>query len=337
MRSTVQDVRREQGAPPLVHVPRLEGVDEAAAWMAGARAFVREEVLRSGCLVLRGLPVAVPGDFALLRDEVMGEKATYKEKATPRSDFGDGVYSSTDLPPAQAIRLHNENSYTLDFPGLLLFCCLTAPEQGGVTTVGDMRAMYASVPRELRDRFESQGWILTRNYSDFAGMPWRKAFATEDRSEVERYCEQNLIGYEWLDGDRLRTWQRRPAVIRHPTTGEKVWFNHVAFWSRWSLDEDVREVLIDSYGEDGLPFDTSFGDGAALSDGEAAALNDAYVAVTLRSTWQPGDLLLVDNILCAHGRDAFQGERKILVAMGEPVALTDCAPSVRPAAAAAGV
>ena len=32
--------------------------------------------------------------------------------------------------------------------------------------------------------------------------------------------------------------------------------------------------------------------------------------------WQKGDLLVVDNLLCAHGRSAFDGPRKILVGMG---------------------
>jgi len=49
---------------------------------------------------------------------------------------------------------------------------------------------------------------------------------------------------------------------------------------------------------------------------EAAALNAVYDEVTVRETWQQGDLMLVDNILCAHGREAFQGNRKIVVAMG---------------------
>jgi alpha-ketoglutarate-dependent taurine dioxygenase len=33
--------------------------------------------------------------------------------------------------------------------------------------------------------------------------------------------------------------------------------------------------------------------------------------------WQKGDILMVDNMLAAHGREPFTGPRKIMVAMAE--------------------
>ncbi|MFY1676223.1 MULTISPECIES: TauD/TfdA family dioxygenase [unclassified Streptomyces] len=47
----------------------------------------------------------------------------------------------------------------------------------------------------------------------------------------------------------------------------------------------------------------------------------------MRRAWRPGDLLLVDNVLAAHGRDPFRGARKIVVAMGDPTPLADCRPT----------
>ncbi|WP_281425855.1 TauD/TfdA family dioxygenase [Polymorphospora rubra] len=32
-------------------------------------------------------------------------------------------------------------------------------------------------------------------------------------------------------------------------------------------------------------------------------------------TWRAGDLLLIDNVLTAHGRRSFEGTRRVLVAM----------------------
>lgn len=330
-------VVREPGKPALVEVPRFAGMAEATDWLNGQRSAIQAELHRSGALMLRGLPVTDAATFAEARDALVTERAGYKEKATPRTDFGEGVFSSTDLPAAQPIRLHNENSYTLDFPGVLLFGCITAPETGGATTVGDMRKALALLPPELVERFERAGWLLVRNYSDLAGMPWRKAFSAEDRAGAEEYCDEHAIGYEWLDEDTLRTRQLRSAIITHPVTGERAWFNHFAFWNARSLDEDVREVLTETFGADGLPFDTRLGDGTVLTDAEVDAVNDAYQAVTVRETWQAGDLMLVDNILCAHGREAFGGARKILVAMGEPVPLSDCSPTTAPSASPYGM
>ncbi|EST38308.1 hypothetical protein N566_08155 [Streptomycetaceae bacterium MP113-05] len=327
---------RKPGKPVIVHTPSFGSMAEATAWLSTHRAAIQAELHRSGAVMLRGLPVEDSATFAAARDALIAERAGYKEKATPRTDFGEGVFSSTDLPAAQPIRLHNENSYTLDFPGVLLFGCITAPVTGGATTVGDMRKALALLPPQLTARFAEAGWLLVRNYSDLAGMPWRKAFSSDDPTGAEEYCDAHAIGYEWLDEDTLRTRQLRSAIIAHPATGERTWFNHFAFWNARSLDEDVRDVLIENFGEDGLPFHTYLGDGTALTDAEVDAVNDVYEAVTVRESWQCGDLMLVDNILCAHGREAFSGNRRILVAMGEPVPLADCSPTTAPANAPYG-
>jgi alpha-ketoglutarate-dependent taurine dioxygenase len=328
------DPIREPGKPVVVHVPATDGIDAAVTWLTAHRDAIQAELHRSGAVLLRGLPVHDAATFAAARDALITRRAGYKEKATPRTDFGEGVFSSTDLPAVQPIRLHNENSYTLDFPGVLLFGCVTAPEEGGATTVGDMREALRLLPPELVARFEEMGWLLVRNYSELAGLPWYRTFATEDKAVAEAYCAENTVGFEWLGDDSLVTRQRRSAIVTHPVTGERSWFNHFAFWNSRTLDPDVRDVLVDTYGEDGLPFNTYLGDGSRLTDEEVDAVNAVYDRVTVRETWQAGDLMLVDNLLCAHGREAFKGDRKILVAMGEPVALADCTPTTQPSTTA---
>ncbi|WAZ19958.1 TauD/TfdA family dioxygenase [Streptomyces cinnabarinus] len=327
----------EPGAPVTAVVDGLPDAVAAADWIDTHRDALRGVLTRHGALYLRGLPVSDAADFALVRDALFAERAKYQEKATPRSDFGDDVFSSTDLPPAQAIRMHNENSYTLTFPGLLLFGCLTAPTEGGATPVADVRRVLDRLPADLVDRFRRHGWSLVRNYAEHISLDWRTAFATDSRADVERYCAANAIDVTWGDDDTLRTRQVRSATVRHPRTGEEVWFNHVAFWSEWALDPDIRDVLVGEFGGDGLPFNTAFGDGTPLTPEDVAVLDAAYEHATVRRAWQPGDLLLVDNVRTAHGRDPFRGDRKIVVAMGEPVALADCTPSLPvPAPALAG-
>ncbi|MGW7754521.1 TauD/TfdA family dioxygenase [Streptomyces violaceusniger] len=323
-------VELHSGKPPMVAVPPGLSHVAALAWLEDRRTAIRTELLRHGSVLLRGLPVRESGQFAEIRDLMVERRASYREKATPRSDYGADIYSSTDLPPMQSIRLHNENSYTLEFPGTLLFCCLVAPTEGGATTVADVRRVLADLPADLVGRFRRHGWLLTRNYHSHVGLPWPTAFGTTSPAKVETYCERNLIGCTWTGDSGLRTVQRRSSIVRHPITGEEVWFNHVAFWSRWSLDEEIREVLETTYGEDGLPFDTAYGNGTAIAPNEVDVLNAAYDRATMRDSWRSGDVLLVDNILAAHGRDAFRGDRSILVAMGDPVPLDACSPTVSP-------
>ncbi|WSB31528.1 TauD/TfdA family dioxygenase [Streptomyces scopuliridis] len=320
------------GRPATTRVDGLNDSDEACRRLTELRPEIVDALHQHGALYIRGLPVTGVGDFAKVRDVLIPSRTPYREKATPRSDYGDGVFSSTDLPPSQSISMHNENSYTLNFPGLLLFGCLVAPEVGGATPVADCRQVLSALPSHLVAKMRSVGWQLKRSYSDHISTDWRTAFASEGPQDVERYCDDNLIAHEWQQDGNLRTSQLRPGVVQHPFTGAEVWFNHLAFWNEWSLDEELREALLDEFGPDGLPFNTAFGDGEPLTAAELRTIQAAYESATVREPWTVGDLLLVDNILTAHGRDPFRGDRKIVVAMGNPVDINDCSPSIQPAA-----
>jgi hypothetical protein len=185
-----------------------------------------------------------------------------------------------------------------------------------------------ALPRELVERFEREGWLLTRTYNDEIGASFAEAFGTEDRSAVESYCRTHAIDFEWQPDGGLRTRQRRSAVVRHPVTGQACWFNQIAFLNEWTLAPEVREYLVDVYGEDGLPFNTRFGDGAPIGEDVVALLNEVYAANTAREPWQGGDLMLVDNIRCAHSREPYTGPREVLVGMADLRRLADCAPTV---------
>ncbi|MEU3572023.1 TauD/TfdA family dioxygenase [Kitasatospora sp. NPDC036755] len=323
------------GRPMTARLDGVPDIDDACRRLVELRQELTRALHEYGAVLVRGLPIRTVEDFAKVRDAVLRHRTAYREKATPRSDYGDHVFSSTDLPAAQPIRMHNENSYTLTFPGLLLFACLVAPREGGATPVADCRQVLRALPAELVTRMRKSGWMLRRSYSDHISTSWRSAFGAERREDVERYCAENLIAHQWQPDGNLRTSQLRPGIIRHPVTGDEVWFNHLAFWSEWSLDDELREALLDEFGSDGLPFNTAFGDGDPLTRAELETLQIAYQEATVREQWQTGDLLLVDNVLAAHGRDPFRGDRKIVVAMGNPIKLADCRPEVRPAAAGA--
>lgn len=320
------------GHPVSLTVPSTDDLSDACSWLTENKAHIREALLKHGALYMHRLPIESTDDFARVRDALVRQRASYKEQATPRSHFGAEVYSSTDLPPSQSLRPHNENSYTLTFPGLLVFGCLTAPETGGATPVTDVRSVLQQIPPALLGKFRDRGWALTRNYVDHLGLAWTTAFATEDRKVVSGYCDENLIAHEWCGDGHLKTVQRRSAVITHPGNGQEVWFNHAVFWSEWSLDPDVREVLREELGAGNLPFSTSFGDGEPISESDNGLIDEAYQRATVRESWKPGDVMIVDNILAAHGREPFRGSRKIAVAMGDPVDLADCRPTVPPLA-----
>ena len=104
---------------------------------------------------------------------------------------------------------------------------------------------------------------------------------------VERYCRANAIEFEWQPDGGLRTRQRRSAVVRHPRTGQRCWFNQIAFLNERTIDPEVREYLVDIYGEDGLPFNTLFGNGDPIGEDIVHLLNETYEASTSNEPGSP--------------------------------------------------
>ena len=116
--------------------------------------------------------------------------------------------------------------------------------------------------------------MLTRSYNDEIGASFAEAFGTDDRGAVESYCRANAIEFEWQPDGGLRTRQRRSAVVRHPVTGRRCWFNQIAFLNEWTMAPEVREYLVDVYGADGLPFNTRFGNGDPIGEDVVQLLNE---------------------------------------------------------------
>ncbi|MER6209388.1 TauD/TfdA family dioxygenase [Streptomyces sp. NPDC001073] len=310
--------------PPLLHA---DAGGDPVGWAAGHRDALRAVVAEHGCVLVRGLGLADPADAEAVFRRLANSLMADREPFAPRRTYAEGVYSATKWPTDQPMCQHNELSYALEFPGLLLFACLEAPTEGGATPVADAEAVLQSLPAPLVERFEREGWMLTRTYHEEIGASVAEAFGTDDRAVVERYCRAQGIEFAWQHDGSLRTRQRRAAVLRHPVTGRRCWFNQIAFLNEWTMEPEVREYLVDVYGADALPFNTRFGNGDPIDAGIVTAVNEAYDRHVRREPWRSGDLLLVDNIRTAHGREPFAGPREVLAGLGDPVRPGDLVPS----------
>jgi alpha-ketoglutarate-dependent taurine dioxygenase len=320
------DIDQQPGKPPML---RADAPGDAPSWAAGHKDALRAVVAEHGSVLVRGLDMRDAPETSAVFRQLSNGLMVEREAFASRRIYSDGVYSSATWPQNQPMCMHHELSYTFEFPGLLLFACLSAPTEGGATAVADSRAVLNALPADLVARFERDGWMLTRSYNDEIGASIAEAFGTDDRGAVESYCRANAIGFEWQPDGGLRTWQRRSAVVHHPVTGERCWFNQIGFLNEWTIDPEVREYLVEMYGADGLPFNTRFGNGDPIGADVVELLNQVYVDNTMREPWQAGDLMLVDNIGTAHSREAYLGPREVLVGMADPVRLADCSPTVR--------
>jgi alpha-ketoglutarate-dependent taurine dioxygenase len=307
----------ERATLPLVIEPAVHGVD-LNTWAASQRELIRTHLLQHGGILFRNFNIRNVADFEQFIHTVSGATLEYNERSSPRSQVSGNIYTSTDHPANQRIFLHNENSYQHTWPMKIFFFCERAAQHNGETPIADVRKVLARLRPEITERFRKKNWMYIRNFGDGLGLSWQKVFQTSDKAEVEKHCQKNDIEVEWKDGDRLRTRAVRPALARHPQTGEAVWFNHATFFHVSTLELEVRDVLMRTFAPEDLPTNTCYGDGSLIEPEVLEELREAYRQETVTFPWHEGDILLLDNMLVAHGRASYSGPRKILVGMSEP-------------------
>lgn len=306
---------------PLLIEPTIDGVD-LVGWMALNREFIETNLLKHGALLFRGFQMSV-GKFEQCITTCGGTPLEYEDPTSPRSKVSGNIYTSTDYPPEHNIFMHNEKSYSHTWPAKLFFYCVTPSHTGGETPVGDVRKVLERIDPEIRERFREKKVMYVRNFGDELGLSWQSVFNTADKQTVEEICRATGVEVEWKEGNRLRTRQVRVAVARHPRTGETVWFNHAAFFHISTMEQSIQEVLLSEFGEADLPYNTFYGDGSPIEPATLDQIRLAYKTESVYFTWQERDVLMLDNMLAAHGRAAFSGPRKILVGMTEPLTDSD--------------
>ncbi|MGA2599195.1 MAG: amino acid adenylation domain-containing protein [Bryobacteraceae bacterium] len=300
----------------LVMEPKLDGVD-LGSWIARERETIERRLLDYGAVLFRRFGPQTEATFGGLMRNLRPELLDYTEGSTPRSHLGDQIYTSTEYPPEQSIPMHNEMSYTRHWPMKIGFCCVKPAERGGETPIADSREVYRRLDQRVRERFAEKKVMYVRNYGEGLDVPWQRTFLTSDRGEVERYCAQGGIQCEWLGGDGLRTKQVSQAVFNHPVLNQPVWFNQAHLFHISNLEKSVLDSLLAILREEELPRNAYYGDGTRIESSALEEIRRVYSEVAMSFPWQAGDVLLLDNMLVAHGRHPFSGSRKVVVAMAE--------------------
>lgn len=321
----VLDLTIEAARPPVVRVPRREAGDDPRAWAAERRPELSALVADHGAALVRGLDLRNPGGLGGVASVLSGSPMDEREGFASREHYGKGLYSGAEWPPDQPMCMHHEMSYARTVPSLLMVACLRTAVEGGGTGLADSCEVLAALPSELVDRFGQEGWLLRRVFHGFVGVDWQEAFGVADLESVNTYCAANDIDAVWDSDGTLRTAQRRGAVVRHPVTGQRCWFNQIAFLNAWTLAPEIREYLEAVLGPDRLPFNSFHGDGEPIDARTVQLINDVYEEATVCEPWQNGDVLLIDNIRMAHSRAPYAGSREVVVAFGDPLAVADLA------------
>jgi alpha-ketoglutarate-dependent taurine dioxygenase len=302
---------------PLVIKPAVDGVN-LLTWAANNREFIETKILQHGGILFRNFKIIEITEFEQFIQTVSGNLLEYSYRSTPRNQVSGRIYTSTEYPADQFIPLHNEMAYSLNWPMKIFFFCVKAADTGGETPIADSRKIFQQLDPKLKEQFTQQKIQYIRNYGKGLDLHWENVFQTRDKSEVEHYCRSASIEFEWQDGDNLRTSQVCQAVATHPKTGEKVWFNQAHLFHVSSLKPEVRESLLSIFKESDLPRNAFYGDGSTIESSVLDEIRQIYQQEAVIFPWQEGDILMLDNMLTAHGRMPYSGSRKVVVGMAEP-------------------
>lgn len=306
---------------PLVVYPKMNWLDPIG-WARGNQEFIQTKLLEHGAILFRGFKVASVSDFEeFALASCPGLFGEYGD--LPREEMGGNVYGSTAYPSDQAILPHNESSQMHCWPLKIWFHCVKAAVVGGETPIIDCRKVYQSLDPAIRDTFARKGLMYVRNYVPGFDVTWEEFFRTNDRSEVEAYCRRVGLEFEWKGAHGLQTRKICPAVAVHPKTGETVMFNQIQAHHVSCLEPVTRDALLSLFKIEDLPRNVYYGDGSVIEDAVVDEMREVYRKLAVSFSWQEGDILMLDNMLSAHGRNPYTGPRKILVTMGEMFAAED--------------
>jgi len=302
---------------PLVLTPALEGID-LIDWAKNNYEYIEKELLTHGAILFRGFSVGSTSRFEQFVTAICPELfSNYGD--LPRERLSGRIYGSTPFPADKVILFHNEGSHTGQWPLKIWFCCEKAPEEGGETPLVDCRKAYQLIDPKISERFAKKGLMYVRHYIEGLDVSWQAFFHTSDRAVVEAHCKRASIDFEWTANDGLKTRQKCPGVATHPKTGEMLFFNQAQLHHPACLEPDVRESLLSLFREEDLPRNVYYGDETRIEDSVIHEICAVYKQTSSRFSWKEWDILMVDNMLTAHGRNSYKGDRKVVVAMGEMI------------------
>jgi len=232
------------------------------------------------------------------------------------------------------IGMHNEFVGTRA-PRAAAFVCLKAAEEGGEFLIADGRSIFRDLKSDFVEKLYNRsirysvmelpffGWL--DNVPEFAQDPLKVGIRGLASAAINSKVDFS-VDLQWGEGgyDDVRFLQARapkqPPIVIHPVTGDPTWFCNVH-----SHSSKLRKSREDVYGaerfEDGASqinkSDMFFGDDGDISDDELKHMDEVTMKNIQYVKMTEGDVVLLDNYKCLHGRNVFNGTRKHGVAWFE--------------------
>ena len=300
---------------PLALGVKTGDLGEACEWLAENGEQIKRQAASHGAVLIRGLPLATPEDFDAAVSAFGLPNFSYEDSLSNavRVVYTPRVFSANEAPPETTIFLHHEMAQTPVYPSRLFFFCQKAAEEGGETPLCRSDVLWERIEKELPGLAKNclnkglrYSNVMPAEADLVSGMgrSWQSTLSVNSPSEAEARLSELGYTWEWMELDELRVTSPTLPAVRELDNGKRSFFNQlIAAFKGWKDSRNDPSKSI------------TYGDGSSLDPSEIERVCELADEITFDLPWQDGDLALVDNYLCMHGRRSFQGTRKVLASL----------------------
>ncbi|MFP6753166.1 MAG: TauD/TfdA family dioxygenase [Pirellulaceae bacterium] len=302
---------------PLVLEPVGEAPDLDATinWLGGQASILKDQAASHGAILFRGFSLQTDRDFDRFITAFELENFPYRKSLSNavRINRTERVFTANESPPEVNIYLHHELAQTPFYPSHLFFFCEKPAGSGGATSLcrsDELWSRLEEVEPEFAAACRGRGLLYSSTMpaeddpDSGMGRSWQSTFRAETREGAEQRMGELDYSWQWLADGGLRATTPVLPAVRELDTGRTSFFNQlIAAYQGWSAEGVSPDESI------------TFGDGSRLDGAAVQTAVEIAESLSFDIPWQQGDVALVDNYVCMHGRRTFQGERKILASL----------------------
>jgi len=303
---------------------------------------IKQQMVDNGAVIFREFDLMKEQEGFVKFYEALGMKTCldplHSVSARPTVDGNKNspVYEAVNKESRKNffIGMHNEFVGTRA-PRAAAFVCFKAAETGGEFLIADGRQIFRDLKTDLVERLYNRdirysvmelpffGWV--DNLPEFAQPAAMGVLKSVVSAAINAKVDFS-VDMQWGEGgyDNTKMLQARapsqPPILIHPVTGEPHWFCNVHSHSS-KLRKDREAIYGAERFEDGASqinkSDMYYGDDGSISDEDLEHMDEVTMKNVQFVKMTEGDVVLLDNYKCMHGRNVFDGTRKHGVAWFE--------------------
>jgi len=290
-------------------------LQRACAWVETNREKLAAQLNACGAILLRDFGITSDQDFDQLIRAFAWPNFAYADSLSNavRRNRTERVFTANEAPADVSIFLHHEMAQTPVYPSRLLFYCEQAADSGGATPICRSDILLDRL-RQQAPAFVatcaakgvrySQTMPLKDDLGSGQGRSWGSTLSAQTQAEAEAKLIKLRYTWFWQADQSLSVTTPVLPAVRKLADGRSVFFNQlIAAFRGW---KDARNS-----GEKSI----SFGDGTAIEHTDMAVAIELADELSFDIPWQTGDVALVDNFLVMHGRQPFEGMRRVLASL----------------------